>query len=222
MNDLAILGGKPVRSRPFSPWPRPSEGDQRRLLEVLESCNWGGYPFPNKLVDEFAQKFAGYHGAQYGCCVVNGTIALIIALKAAGIRFGDEVIVPAYTWDGIAIAVLDAEGIPCDGRFYEPVYCSDLFCVTPADFPQLGWNRRQPLDYTSFQCPVAERAAYRESVWLPHFLLLGDERDVEDIAGGVAKVMSNLEALSKADSAVVGVKSMSRADRPRVETERNY
>jgi hypothetical protein len=28
-------------------------------------------------------------------------------------------------------AALDAEGIPCDGRFYEPVYRSDLFYATP-------------------------------------------------------------------------------------------
>ena len=36
----------------------------------------------------------------------NGTIALVAALQAAGMAFGDEVIVPAYTWDGTATAVL--------------------------------------------------------------------------------------------------------------------
>src|SRR5207245_11774206 len=52
------------------------------------------------------------YGAKYGCCVANGTIALVVALQAAGIKFGDEVIVPAYTWDGTAAAVLFAGGIP--------------------------------------------------------------------------------------------------------------
>ena len=34
-------------------------------------------------------------------------------------------------------AALEAEGIPCDGRFYEPVYRSDLFHVSPENCPQL-------------------------------------------------------------------------------------
>src|SRR6185503_14989346 len=44
------------------------------------------------------------------------------------------------------VAALDGEGIPCDGRFYEPVYRSDLFRVNPDDFPQLKIGRRQPVN----------------------------------------------------------------------------
>lgn len=99
MSELAILGGEPVRTKKFGAWPQHSETDADRILAVLESGNWGGYPFPNRLAQEFADKFAEHQGAKYGCCVVNGTIALVVALKAAGIRFGDEVIVPAYTWE---------------------------------------------------------------------------------------------------------------------------
>jgi len=69
---------------------------------------------------------------------------------------------------------------------------------------------------------VTERAAYDEAVWLPQFLLLGEEQDVEDIAGAVGKVMTHLDELAAADPQLVGVKSMSRAERPRVETHRNY
>ena|SRR5437879_6873740 len=112
MSELAILGGTATRTRPFEPWPQYTGSDARRLLEVLESRNWGGYPFPNQFANDFAQKFADYHGAKYGCCVANGTIALVVALQAAGIRFGDEVIVPAYTWDGTAAAVLFAGAVP--------------------------------------------------------------------------------------------------------------
>ncbi len=90
MSDLAILGGEPVRRRPFPPWPQHSEGDARRLAAVLESGNWGGYPYPNALAGEFARRFAEYHGARYGACVANGTIALLVALQAAGIRFVPE------------------------------------------------------------------------------------------------------------------------------------
>ncbi len=114
-------------------------------------------------------------------------------------------------------AALEAEGIPCDGRFYEPVYRSDLFCATPDISPQLG-----DTDYTKVHCPVSERAAYQEAVWLPQFLLIGEDRDVDDIATAVAKVLRNSDALAAADPALAGQKAMSRAQRPRKERAKNY
>jgi dTDP-4-amino-4,6-dideoxygalactose transaminase len=122
----------------------------------------------------------------------------------------------------VFVAALDREGIPCDGRFYEPVYRSDLFHATPEDFPQLRIGREKPVDYAGCRCPVSERAAYEESVWLPQFLLLGEEADVEDIARAVAKVTANLEELAGADPQLAGIKSLSRAERPRIEKARNY
>src|SRR5581483_8448108 len=82
-------------------------------------------------------------------------------------------------------AALDAEGIPCDGRFYEPVYRSDLFYATPENSPQLVMGRDEPMDYGNVHCPVSERAAYEEAVWLPQFLLIGNDEDVDDIARAV-------------------------------------
>jgi dTDP-4-amino-4,6-dideoxygalactose transaminase len=46
-------------------------------------------------------------------------------------------------------AALDAEGIPSDGRFSEPVYRSDLFYATPANCPQLAIGRNRPVDYSA-------------------------------------------------------------------------
>src|SRR6266567_3814833 len=136
MSELAILGGTATRTRPFEPWPQYTESDARRLLEVLESRNWGGYPFPNQFANDFAQKFADYHGAKYGCCVANGTIALVVALQAAGIRFGDEVIVPAYTWDGTAAAVLFAGAVPVFADIDPHTYCLDVESVRRALTPR--------------------------------------------------------------------------------------
>jgi len=135
MSDLAILGGSALRTRPFPQWPQHAPDDLARLQTVLESRNWGGYPFPNKLASDFAHEFAAYHGAKYGCCVANGTIALVVALQAAGIKFGDEVIVPAYTWDGTAAAVLFAGGIPVFADIDPETYClnaeSARHAITP-------------------------------------------------------------------------------------------
>jgi dTDP-4-amino-4,6-dideoxygalactose transaminase len=113
-------------------------------------------------------------------------------------------------------AALDAEGIPCDGRFYEAVYRSDLFYATPQNSPQL------PANYTHQPCPVSERAAYEEAIWLPQFLLIGKDEDVDDIANAVSKVMRNIEDLAGADPALAGLKATSRADRPKRERQKNY
>ncbi|MGB9606642.1 MAG: DegT/DnrJ/EryC1/StrS family aminotransferase, partial [Bryobacteraceae bacterium] len=120
------------------------------------------------------------------------------------------------------VAALEAEGIPCDGRFYEAVYRSDLFPARADQFPQLAAGRDRPLDYREFRCPVAERAAYREAVWLLHFVLLGEEKDLEDVARAVAKVMENRDELAAAGERYAGLKAMSRAERPRLERQRNY
>lgn len=438
MSELAILGGSPVRTRPFSPWPQYSQSDIDRLVRQVESRHWGGFPLPGPVSGEFARRFAEMHGAKYGLCLANGTVAITVALQAAGIGFGDEVIVPAYTWDGTATAVLFAgaipvfadidpdsycldaasvrraitpktkaivpvhlamrfadmdalraiaaehnlvivedcahahggqwkgegagsmgdagtfsfqesklmtageggicitsrldcfeamqtivncgrasltdrydirklgsnyrmtelqacllvgqlerlpelrerrtrnaerltrllseiegvrvlppqaqmtaatfytyvfqyrparfpapsrdlfvaavekEGVPCDGRFYEPVYKSDLFCATPESSPQLTLGRDTPVDYSAVSCPVSERAAYEEAVWLPQFVLIGDESDVADVARAIAKVMASREDLAAADPSLAGVKAMGRAQRARVERQKNY
>jgi dTDP-4-amino-4,6-dideoxygalactose transaminase len=434
MGKLAITGGKSARKKPFSDWPLYGQQEARGLQKVLASRNWGGYPFPNKIADAFAQKFARLHGAKFGLAVANGTVAIEIALKAANLKPGDEVIVPAYTWEGtvgpilllnavpvfvdidpatycldakliegaltpktrailpvhlaMRFADLDAigriarahdllviedcahahggkwrskgagasgdlgtfsfqssklitcgeggavitsnlefyeraqsfmncgrasvtdryqhrligfnyrltelqavilaaqlerlpkqakirqanmdhfekrlrgtpglaflkrdkrqtrvaayqfvlkylpehfggipraaflgalqmEGVPCDGLFYEPVYKSALFPVDPAEWPALSWGRAEPIDLkTRFHCPVSERAAYEESVWLPHHIFLGSKRDTDDIADAVLKVCENIEELRGLEHPAIEVKAMDRAERPRVE-----
>ncbi len=119
------------------------------------------------------------------------------------------------------VAALEAEGIPCDGRFYEPLNRSDLFRPDARTYPQLVANGTA-LDFRGFHCPVAERAAYRESVWIPHFVFLGTAQDMRDIAAAVEKVMGNLEEMERADPALAAHKSMSRAERPIEGRGKNY
>jgi dTDP-4-amino-4,6-dideoxygalactose transaminase len=114
-------------------------------------------------------------------------------------------------------AALEAEGIPCDGRFYEPVYRSPLFCASPEISPQL-----RDVNYATVRCEVSERAAYDEAVWLMQFLLIGEDRDVDDIAEAIAKVLRHTDELAVADPALAGHKALSRAQRPRKERTKNY
>ena len=115
MSKLAIEGGAPVRdtqSNPWPKWPPYDEREEKQLLEVLRSHNWGGYPSPNVKSGEFARKFAAYHGADYGICCGNGSVSMEIALRAAGIEAGDEVIVPAYTWIATAACAVFINAVP--------------------------------------------------------------------------------------------------------------
>src|SRR5215472_793947 len=125
MGKLAITGGKPARRKPLAPWPVYTAEETRAIQKVLTSRNWGGYPFPNKLADAFAQKFAAFHGAKYGLAVANGTIAIEVALKAVGIAPGDEVIVPAYTWEGTVGPILRLNAVPVFVDIDPDTYCMD-------------------------------------------------------------------------------------------------
>ncbi len=122
---LAIRGGTPVRSAPFLRWPIWDDTERRALEQVLESGNWGGFPFPNTKCREFGARFAAAHNAAYGIPVANGTVAIELALQAAGIGPGDEVILPAYTWDSTAGAILFAGGVPVFVDITPDRYCLD-------------------------------------------------------------------------------------------------
>jgi len=430
MAKLAIAGGAPVRTKSFPEWPQFDEREKRAILGVLESRNWGGFPFPNQLAESFSQRSAAHQDAKHALCAANGTVTLEIALKAIGIEPGDEVIVPAYTFEATAapvlrlgaipvfvdilpdtycidadaasaavtsrtramipvhlamsmadmdaitelaarrglkivedcahahgarwrnrgagsigdagsfsmqttklmtageggvittrddevfelcqsymncgrasqtdrfrhrilgfnyrmtefqaaillaqlerlpeqtelraeraerlseglscipgisllrkderlttqaiyqfvfkydaeafggasrdrfVAALEAEGIPSDGLFYEPIYRSALFNVDPRDFPALRGRGTEDLPWAKTRCPVAERAAYVESVWLPHQLLLGGEQDVDQIVEAVGKIQSNPDELQRAEHRLIEIKQMNRAERP--------
>jgi dTDP-4-amino-4,6-dideoxygalactose transaminase len=106
---LAILGGTPVRRKPFRRWPVFDEREQTALLEVLESGVWGGY---NKKVTEFEEAFARFHETKFGITAANGTVTLEAALSAAGIGRGDEVIVPPISFISTASAVVRVGAVP--------------------------------------------------------------------------------------------------------------
>jgi perosamine synthetase len=65
-----------------------------------------------KFVDRFEIDLASYTGAKHVVAVVNGTAALHIALKLAGVRSGDEVLMPALTFVATANAVDYCQATP--------------------------------------------------------------------------------------------------------------
>jgi len=133
---LAITGGKPLRKTPFTRWPIPTKAEAAALKDALESTLWGGQPFPGKHAAAFAARFAKVHTAKYGQCVNTGTVAIQAALKAIGIKPGDEVIVPAYTWEGTVGPVLLVNAVPVFVDVDPDTYCLDAKLIEKAITPK--------------------------------------------------------------------------------------
>jgi dTDP-4-amino-4,6-dideoxygalactose transaminase len=109
-NTLALLGGTPVRKKPFTSWPIFGQTEEKRLLRTLHGGNWGR--LDGREVAEFEGRFAARHGCRHGVAVVNGTVSLRLALLAAGLEAEDEVIIPSYTFFSTASAVVEANAVP--------------------------------------------------------------------------------------------------------------
>jgi dTDP-4-amino-4,6-dideoxygalactose transaminase len=115
-DQLAALGGRPVRNKSFPKWPIYDSEEEKQLLSVLRSSFFKGFldralRRPGK-IQEFERAFASYHEAPHGMAVTNGTQAIEVCLLAAGIRPSDEVIVPSYTAISTASAVAMVGAIP--------------------------------------------------------------------------------------------------------------
>ncbi|HEY1685614.1 MAG TPA: DegT/DnrJ/EryC1/StrS family aminotransferase [Tepidisphaeraceae bacterium] len=121
---LALLGGTPIAQRQWPSWPVWDEHERTGLLEVLESGKWW---FGEK-VQEFERAYAAFHNIRYGVTCTNGTTAIEMALRAVGVKSGDEVIVPAYTFVATASAVMSLGAIPVFADI-EP----DTLCMDPKD-----------------------------------------------------------------------------------------
>ncbi len=109
MSKLAIHGGDPIRTKPFPEWPRPTSELKDAIISTLENEGWG---VGSKAISRFEESFADFHDAKLCISTSSGTTALWVALKAAGVKAGDEVIVPPYTFIATASAVLMANAVP--------------------------------------------------------------------------------------------------------------
>lgn len=110
MSELAINGGPKVRTDPFPPWPHFFDDEIAEVEKVLREGRvnyWTG-----TRGREFQESFASFCGVKHGIAVMNGTAALHVALAAAQIGPGDEVIVPPRTFIATAFSVLHQNAVP--------------------------------------------------------------------------------------------------------------
>jgi len=108
--NLAINGGPKTIDKDFA-WPIYDETDVNAVAEIVRSGKWGN-PDCGDVVEAFEKEFATFCGTKYALTCVNGSVALRLALIACGVKPGDEVIVPPYTFIATASIIIEANCVP--------------------------------------------------------------------------------------------------------------
>lgn len=90
---------------------RPGE-DAAAVRDAIDRVVQRGWYVLGPEVDAFEREFAAASGARHAVGVANGTDAIALLLRAAGIGPGDEVIVPAVTAAFTALAVTAIGAVP--------------------------------------------------------------------------------------------------------------
>src|SRR4051812_47387476 len=92
------------------PWwhPQMSGGEEARVADVIRS----NYLNDGDVTTAFEDRIAGLFGAAHAVATTSGTTAIFLALAAAGVGQGDEVIVPDVTFIATANAVRLAGATP--------------------------------------------------------------------------------------------------------------
>ena len=108
---LALLGRAPALDNArHVRWPVLDAGDRDAVMAVLERGVLSG-PFAPE-VRGLEREFAQYIGTRGALATNSGTAALHLALAAAGVQAGDEVVTSAYSFVATAQAVLHQQAIP--------------------------------------------------------------------------------------------------------------
>ncbi len=105
---LAILGGQPIREKPFPRWPIINETDEKMVLSALRSGKWSR----GELVAKVEKRVTKYLGSRCGMLTGSGTQALHTSLHTLGIGGGDEVITTPYTFIATIDVILLEDALP--------------------------------------------------------------------------------------------------------------
>lgn len=115
-----------ARQVPFFNYRALFESQEKQITDaVVDVMRRGAYILQQDLA-EFERRLREFLGVKYAFGVADGTNALIIALRAAGIGTGDEVIVPSHTY------VASAASIHFVGATPVLVECRDDHLIDPA------------------------------------------------------------------------------------------
>src|SRR5215813_10223200 len=116
-NRLAILGGRSaVDSSLKVAWPIVTDDDRRAVMGVLDRGPLWALSGDDGLIapemTALEQEFAQFVGTSHALACNGGTAAIHMALAAAGIGPGDEVITSAFSFVATPVAVLHQSAVP--------------------------------------------------------------------------------------------------------------
>jgi perosamine synthetase len=148
LDQRLLQGLKEVLGAPedFIPLHEP-EFTSRESVLVQDCLDSTFVSSVGKYVDQFEAMLAEYTGARHALAVVNGTVALHIALKLAGVQPEDEVLVPALSFVATANAVVHCGAVPhfvdssLDTMGIDPIALSE-YLVTTAEPASHGLRNR--------------------------------------------------------------------------------
>ncbi|RKT53690.1 DegT/DnrJ/EryC1/StrS family aminotransferase [Saccharothrix australiensis] len=108
---LALDGGTPVVAEgAVAPWPQVTDEDRHAVLRAMDRATPWHWPMDE--VRDLERAWSEWTGMPHVLAANSGTAALHMAVAAAGVEPGDEVIVPADTFLATASCVLQANAIP--------------------------------------------------------------------------------------------------------------
>ncbi len=185
MEQLAILGGQPVRETPLS-YGRQfiDDADIAAVVETLKS----DYLTVGPKITELEKKLCQVTGAKYAVAVCNGTAALHLAAIAAGFSEGDEVIVSSITFAASANCILY-----CGAK---PVFADidpETYNIDPASIEGLITPRTKGIVAVDFTGQAVEHEAIRR-ICEKHGLCL-----IEDAAHAIGTRYNGVPVGSIAD-----------------------
>lgn len=129
---LSLLGGQPVRTKPFPQRRTMGEAEKRGVLEVMDSdCISGFLGSPGEgawggpKVRDFEARWADRFGYRHAVTVNSWTSGLMVAIGAAGLGPGDEIICPPYTMSASATAAFFYGVVPVFADIDPVTYCID-------------------------------------------------------------------------------------------------
>ena len=97
---------------PFFNYPALFEREEQELMPVIQDVLRRGAYIMQKDLLQFEANLGRYLGVKHVIGVADGTVALMMGLRAAGVAAGDEVIVPSHTFVASAAAIHHVGGVP--------------------------------------------------------------------------------------------------------------
>jgi dTDP-4-amino-4,6-dideoxygalactose transaminase len=154
-----------TRSVPFFNYPSLFSAEAEELTSIFAEVGRRGAFIQQRDLEDFEQNLARYVGARYVLGIANATDALHLAVRAAGIGPGDEVIFCSHTMVATAASVHFAGATPV------PVECRADHLIDPAAVNAAITSRTKAILPTQLNGRTCDMDAL-QAIALQHGLLL--------------------------------------------------